>query len=122
MRLEFENQLQPVWYAIEKIGEWARQSGSGQHFGVVSVEEIRKSLQNLKLEISKTGRNPETDPPGIAHLFPDLYYVLDQLEQYMQGRRADISSQSAAHVFYDWLYFTMKELRTMARELDEEQD
>jgi hypothetical protein len=119
-QLQFEAQLKPVWYAIEKVGDWARQSGSGQYFGTTPIEEIREALDNFKKEISKTGRHPDHDPPGIAGEFPEICYVLDQLEAFISGKQADISTRAAAGVFQGWLSYAMDHMREMAVEMDQE--
>lgn len=109
-----------AFYAIGKIGDWARQSGTGEHLGDWPTQQLRKALLALKVEIARTGRNPDKDPIGIAGELPLIVYALDQLEMIMTDKPSEIASRRAAEVFQGFLYCKFSHLLAIARELDAE--
>lgn len=122
-RYEFARKLtaEPdAFYAIGKIGDWIRYSGTGECLGNWPITQLRQSLNAFKAEIAKTGRNPEKEPVGVAGELPLINYALDELEKFMTGKPAEIATRKAAEVFQEFLHAKFYHLREMAQELERE--
>lgn len=102
-----------VAYAIEKIGDFFRGSGSGILPGwpEASAKIIVEALQELSLNLRNAGL------PAEATALPLALYTARELQKYLRAQRSDIPSGDAARVFYRCLRSLIRELSPTDKEL-----
>ncbi len=95
-----------VAYAIEKIGDFFRGSGSGILAGwpETSAKIIVEALQELGVKLASAGMTPE------ATALPMALYTARELQKYLRPERSDIPSRDAARVYYRCLRSLIREL------------
>jgi hypothetical protein len=95
-----------VAYAIEKIGDFFRGSGSGILAGwpETSAKIIVEALEALSVNLSNAGVTPE------ATVLPMALYTARELRKYLQAEHSDIPHRDAARVYYRCLRSLIREL------------
>ncbi len=95
-----------VAYAMEKIGDFFRGSGSGILAGwpETSAKIIVEALQELTLKLADAGMTPE------ATVLPLAVYTACELQKYLRPERSDIPNRDAARVYYRCLRSLIREL------------
>jgi hypothetical protein len=103
-------------YAIEKIGDWIRQSGTGAFTGDVPIKMLRQSLDAFAAAIEDSDPNDDF----IKHDVPLVRYTLDELEKYINRQQSDVKSDSGAQIYHYFLQRQWQEFKEMAQERDGE--
>lgn len=95
-----------IAYAIEKIGDFFRGTGSGILAGwpETSAKIIVEALQELSLKLGSAGVTPE------ATSLPMALYTARELQKYLKPERSDIPNRDAARVYYRCLRSLLREL------------
>jgi hypothetical protein len=101
-----------VAYAIEKIGDFFRGTGSGILAGwpETSAKIIVEALQELSVKLTSAGMVPE------ATVLPMALYTARELQKYLKPERSDIPNQDAARVYYRCLRSLIRELNQVDKE------
>jgi hypothetical protein len=102
-----------VTYAIEKIGDFFRGSGSGILAGwpETSAKIIVEALQELSIKLAGAGMTPE------ATVLPMALYTARELQKYLKPERSDIPNRDAARVYYRCLRSLIRELSQTDKEI-----
>ena len=102
-----------VAYAIEKIGDIFRGSGSGILAGwpETSAKIIVEALQELSASLAAAGLTPEATP------LPMALYTARELQKYLKPEHSDIPNRDAARVYYRCLRSLLRELSQTEKEL-----
>jgi hypothetical protein len=102
-----------VTYAIEKIGDFFRGTGSGILAGwpETSAKIIVEALQELSVKLTSAGMVPE------ATVLPIALYTARELQKYLKPERSDILNQDAARVYYRCLRSLVRELAQVDKEV-----
>ena len=106
-----------VSYAVDKIGDFLRGSGSGVLAGwpETSAKIIVEALEELSTEMRGVGMTPE------ATVLPIGLYAARELQKYLRPERGDIQNRNAAHVYYRCLRSVVRELQQLEQRLAERQ-
>lgn len=101
-----------VVYAVEKIGDFFRGSGSGILAGwpETSAKIIVEALEALSANLSNAGVTPE------ATELPMALYTARELRKYFKPQRSDIPNRDAARVYYRCLRSLIRELSQIDKE------
>ena len=102
-----------VTYAIEKIGDFFRGTGSGILAGwpETSAKIIVEALQELSGKLANAGFTPE------ATSLPMALYTARELQKYLKPERSDIPNREAARVYYRCLRSLIRELAQVDEEI-----
>ena len=102
-----------VAYAIEKIGDFFRGTGSGILAGwpETSAKIIVEALQELNVKLASAGVTPE------ATVLPMALYTARELQKYLKPDRSDIPNREAARVYYRCLRSLIRELSQIDKEI-----
>lgn|GEM_PF-1382532 len=102
-----------VTYAIEKIGDFFRGTGSGILAGwpETSAKIIVEALQELSGKLANAGFTPE------ATSLPMALYTARELQKYLKPERSDIPNREAARVYYRCLRSLIRELAQVDKEI-----
>jgi len=102
-----------VTYAIEKIGDFFRGTGSGILAGwpETSAKIIVEALQELSVKLANAGFTPE------ATSLPMALYTARELQKYLKPERSDIPNREAARVYYRCLRSLIRELAQVDKEI-----
>ena len=102
-----------VTYAIEKIGDFFRGTGSGILAGwpETSAKIIVEALQELSVKLASAGFTPE------ATSLPMALYTARELQRYLKPERSDIANRDAARVYYRCLRSLLRELSQVDKEI-----
>jgi hypothetical protein len=102
-----------VTYAIEKIGDFFRGTGSGILAGwpETSAKIIVEALQELSGKLATAGFTPE------ATSLPMALYTARELQKYLKPERSDIPNREAARVYYRCLRSLIRELAQVDKEI-----
>ena len=102
-----------VAYAMEKIGDFFRGSGSGILAGwpETSAKLIVEALETLSANLSNAGVTPE------ATALPMALYTARELRKYFKPERSDIPNRDAARVYYRCLRSLIRELSQIDKEV-----
>ena len=103
-------------YALEKLGDWIRQSGSGAFTGDTPIKMLRKSLEAYIQAIADTDPNDDF----IKHDVPRIEYTLGELEKFINHQPSEIKGNEGAEIYRFFLQRTWMDLRESAKERDEE--
>src|SRR5260370_35135406 len=103
-------------YALEKLGDWIRQSGTGAFTGDVPIKMLRQSLGAF------VGAIEDKDPNDdfLKHDLPLVRYTLDELEKYINRQQSEVKSDSGAQIYRYFLQRQWQEFKEMAQERAEE--
>jgi hypothetical protein len=95
-----------VAYAVEKIGDYFRGSGSGILAGwpETSAKIIVEALEELSVNVTSAGMSPE------ATALPMALYTARELRKFLRPERCDILNRDAARVYYRCLRSLIREL------------
>ena len=95
-----------VAYALEKIGDFFRGSGSGILAGwpETSAKIIVEALEELSENVRNAGMTAE------ATAIPMALYTARELQKYLRPERSDILNQDAGRVYYRCLRSVIREL------------
>lgn len=95
-----------VAYAMEKIGDFFRGSGSGILAGwpETSAKIIVEALEELAENVRNAGMAVE------ATAIPMALYTARELQKYLRPERSDIPNRDAARVYYRCLRSLIREL------------
>lgn len=101
-----------IAYAIEKIGDFFRGSGSGILVGwpETSAKIIVEALETLSVNLSIAGVTPE------ATALPMALYSARELRKYLKNEPSDIPNRDAARVYYRCLRSLIRELSQIDKE------
>ncbi|HET7750967.1 MAG TPA: hypothetical protein VFK81_16380 [Terriglobales bacterium] len=104
-----------VAYAIEKIGDFFRGTGSGILAGwpETSAKIIVEALQELSVKLASAGVTPE------ATSLPMAIYTARELQKYLKPAPSDIPNRDAARVYYRCLRSLIRELSQVDKEIAE---
>ncbi len=104
-----------VAYAIEKIGDFFRGTGSGILAGwpETSAKIIVEALQELSVKLASVGATPE------ATSLPMALYTARELQKYLKPERSDIPNRDSARVYYRCLRSLIRELAQVDKEIAE---
>ena len=102
-----------VAYAIEKIGDFFRGTGSGILAGwpETSAKIIVEALQELSVRLASAGLVPE------ATTLPMALYTARELQKYLKPAPSDIPNRDAARVHYRCLRSLIRELAQVDQEV-----
>lgn len=102
-----------VAYAMEKIGDFFRGSGSGILPGwpETSAKIIVEALEELRVNLQSAGVTAE------ATALPLALYAARELQKFLKPERSDIPNREAARVFYRCLRSAMRELSQTDKEI-----
>jgi len=107
-----------VSYAFERIFEELRRD-SAPVMGQWGVDCLRDSLADFEKQLRARGLTVETYDP-IKYLRDCIEHPLVELRKFLHGEPSEISSHKSDVVFADALQSYFDELRTVAREIDQE--
>lgn len=104
-----------IAYAIEKIGDFFRGTGSGILAGwpETSAKIIVEALQELSVKLASAGVTPE------ATSLPMAIYTARELQKYLKPAPSDIPNRDAARVYYRCLRSLIRELSQVDKEIAE---
>ncbi|HKU21262.1 MAG TPA: hypothetical protein VJQ50_09630 [Terriglobales bacterium] len=104
-----------VRYALEKIGDFLRGTGSGVLAGwpETSAKMIVEALRELECEMRVAGMTPET---GIV---PLAIYAAQELQRHLKAESSDIRNRNAALVYFRCLGSLIRELRLIDQHLEQ---
>ena len=104
-----------VTYALEKIGDFLRGSGSGVLAGwpETSAKIIVEALQELGREMRAAGITPE------ATVLPLAEYTARELQKHLKPEPSDILNRNASRVYYRCLCSLIRELRQLEKQIEE---
>jgi hypothetical protein len=102
-----------VAYAMEKISDFFRGTGSGILAGWpgTSAKIIVEALEELGTTIGKAGMTAE------ATALPMALYTARELQKYLKPERSDIPNREAARVYYRCLRSLIRELSQTDKEI-----
>lgn len=102
-------------YALEKIGDYLRGTGSGVLAGwpETSAKIIVEALQELEREMRAARLTPE------ATVLPLAAYAARELQKHLKPEPSDILNRNGARVYYRCLCSLVRELRETERQLQE---
>ena len=102
-----------VAYAIEKIGDFFRGSGSGILAGwpETSAKIIVEALQELGINMEAAGIT------AAATALPMALYTARELRKYLKPEPSDIPNRDAARVYYRCLRSLIRELSHADKEI-----
>jgi hypothetical protein len=102
-----------VAYAIEKIGDFFRGTGSGILAGwpETSAKIIVEALQELSVKLASAGVTPEST------VLPMALYTARELQKYLKPEHSDIPNREAARVYYRCLRSLIRELAQVDKEI-----
>jgi hypothetical protein len=113
-------------YAFEQLSKGVYESGPEKsahaHMGLWGLEHIRGILTSLQEILTKRGVNLD-DYPGISELYGEIRHPAEQLEAFLEAKKAGKTTpidEETASIFVYFLRKKLDELREMAREIDEE--
>jgi hypothetical protein len=100
-------------YAMDKIGDFFRGSGSGILAGwpETSAKIIVETLEALSVNLTNAGVTPE------ATVLPMALYTARELRKYFKPERSDIPNRNAAQVYYRCLRSLIRELSQIDKEV-----
>lgn len=103
-----------VSYAIEKIYDYIRRSGSGYDagFASVGVRQIADVLIGLESKMRDAGMNPDESE------IPWANYAVQELQKYVDGHQSKIADQTGARIYTRALQAYLDSLRRFERDLD----
>lgn len=109
---------QKISYALEKIGDFIRGSGSGAKIPGWSDTASKVIIDNLRAfeEKLRTHHVPEDE---YAYHVGCAIYAACELQSWVTSDKSDIANRNAALVYRDFLAAKIKELRELERQLDE---
>lgn len=104
-----------VRYAMEKIGDFLRGTGSGVLAGwpETSAKMIVEALRELECEMRVAGMTPETS------FVPLALYTAQELQKHLKAESSDILNRNAARVYFRCLGSLIRELRLIDQQLEE---
>ena len=104
-----------VTYAMEKIGDFLRGTGSGVLAGwpETSAKIVTEALHELGNEMTAAGMTPE------ATVLPLAIYTSRELQKHLKPAPSDISNHNAARVYYRCLLSLVKELGQLDHALEQ---
>ncbi|HLK32403.1 MAG TPA: hypothetical protein VKT29_04895 [Terriglobales bacterium] len=104
-----------VAYALEKIGDFLRGTGSGVLAGWpgTSAKIIVEALQELENEMRLAGVTPEST------VLPLAAYTAHQLQKHLKPEPSDIANSNAARVYYRCLRSLVRELGQIDKQIEE---
>lgn len=104
-----------VGYALEKIGDFLRGTGSGVLAGwpETSAKMIVEALRELESEMRLAGMTPE------ATVLPLAIYTALELQKHLQGAASDVPNRKAARVYFRCLGSLIRELRMTDEQLEQ---
>jgi len=104
-----------VRYALEKIGDFLRGTGSGVLAGwpETSAKMIVEALRELESEMRVAGMTPETS------ILPLAIYAAHELQKHLKAESSDIRNRNAARVYFRCLGSLIRELRLIDQQLEE---
>jgi hypothetical protein len=103
-----------ISYALEKIGDFIHQSGSGAlpQWSNTATKIIIDSLRAFGEKVGKSGVEPTEHDLDLA------IYAACELQAFVTGDKSDIANRSAASVYRGFLARKIEELRNVERELE----
>jgi len=105
-------------YCFEKINEHIR-GDSMAPMGVWGIEEVRKTLENLRNALQLRGIQIDTYD-SIEYLYEQLSYPIVEIEKYLRKEASAVHDAQAAYIFSYFIRGKIEELRTIAGEIDED--
>jgi len=105
-------------YCFEKINEDIR-GDTLAPMGVWGIEEIRKTLDNLRHALELHGIQIDTYD-SIKYLYERLSYPFDELEKYLRKEASAVRDPQAAYIFSYFISGKIAELRAIASEIDQD--
>jgi hypothetical protein len=103
-----------ISYALEKVGDFIRNSGSGAHpqWSDSAIKVIINSLRAFREKAKKFGVEPsECDLDGAI-------YAACELQSFVTGDKSDIANRDVAAVYRGFLANKIEELRKLERDLE----
>jgi hypothetical protein len=100
-----------ICYALEKIGDFVRDSGSGAlpEWSDTATKIIIDSLLAFEEKAGKFGVAPN------EYDLDDIKYTICELQAFITGDKTDIASRRAANVYRSFLAEKIEELRQRER-------
>ena len=109
--------IEKIQYALEKIGDFIRGSGSGAVPGYANVGITADIVESLCAFEEKL-RVHHTPADEIDHDLGPAIYAACQLQSYVTGDKNDIANRMAARVYLDFLGARIDKLRQLEQDLD----
>jgi hypothetical protein len=109
--------MQEIGYALEKIGDFIRRSGSGALPGYANAGITAVIVESLRACEEKL-RAHHTPKDVIAYHLGPAIYAACQLQSHVTGDKSDIPNRDAAEVYRGFLKARIEELHHMEQGLD----
>jgi len=107
-------------YALEKIGDFLRNSGSGALPGYAStaaseiITAIISALEKFDEKLRAAGAEPSEYGVALAG------YAAMELKKLTDGEKGDIANNDCAEVFLRFLWYRINEMMEFEKEIDAE--
>lgn len=103
-----------ISYALEKIGDFIRNSGTGAipAYSDTATKIIIDSLLAFQEKAAKFGVTPD------EYDFENIKYAVCELQGFVTGDKSDVANRRAANVYLGFLGTKIEELREREREIE----